>query len=256
VVTQKPKNVSTFTYESFEENANNYGIWLPEFLKTIWRHRYLIVLATGASVFLAAVYCFFATPLYLITCQVRPGITAFDHDGNAKRSWSPKDIKTYFSSKANWKAAAGPTELDKLPRKINTNVSGSIIEMKLYFKDPEMGKTLVNKMLKKLNSQNTNANLQMILSRKVVKQRLDQAIQRKKELSINRDKLNSEISKIQNKIKLINQEINMTNQKIVLSKEMLERCERIIGEVSKNTQDLLEYRKRMITKKNLRFYLL
>ncbi len=234
-----------------EGSGKSHSIWLPEFLKTIWKYRYVILAVTAASVGLAFLYCIIATPLYRVTCQVRPGITAFDNDGNAKHSWNPKDIKAYFSSMANWKAVTNPDERKKLPADISMDSSGSIVKIDLYCKDPQFGKELINRIVGRLNSQNSNANLQMTLSRKVVKQRLDQALQQKKQLNINQKKLNRNIAKIQNKISLIKAEIETTNQKIALSKESLKECENIIGNVRKNTQDLLEYRKRGIKNSNL-----
>ncbi|MBU8871597.1 MAG: hypothetical protein KOO60_12095 [Gemmatimonadales bacterium] len=78
------------------------SISLPEFLNIFFKGRLLILAITALGVVAGLVYGGLATPLYLGSVQVRPGVVSYNEEGHPIRGWALKDVSQWFERARFW----------------------------------------------------------------------------------------------------------------------------------------------------------
>ncbi len=217
---------------------------LFDIVMVIWRQKWFCATLISAFVLLAILYVVVATPLYVITCQVRPGITRYDDRGNPVRTLTPVDIKTYFGKRQNWFGV-----LDTLGQAEKLNVAStikrgsSIVDVSLYWPNPDSGVKLLRRFLEYVGGDSfEKINKEIQLFRKQVEQAIDKVSQEKKHIDIERKRLAHKIKKANRKLLILNTELRTLKENKKLTSELINKLEKQYLDVNKNAIALLHYR--------------
>ncbi|MDP2106101.1 MAG: hypothetical protein Q8J76_08925, partial [Desulfobulbaceae bacterium] len=149
---------------------------------------------------LAVVYCLKATPQYLISAQLTPGITGYDAGNKPVSSWSVKDIEALFAGDAQQALLlALVPEGTSLP-KISTASSkdSKIVTIKFLWPDPVEGKKILQDFLQSIvSNKNEQISHQITVSRGVIEQLIQKIGSDKEQITIDRARLKDSLLRIQ-----------------------------------------------------------
>jgi len=120
---------------------------LFELIRGLWRQKWVVVLTMAVFVIGAVVYLIKATPLYEITMQVRPGVTAYDNEGKEIRGWAVNDIVTFVKN-GQYRPflpedlISGKKTIPTIEAK--TTRRGNLATLLLYHPDPRKGEEVLS----------------------------------------------------------------------------------------------------------------
>lgn len=225
---------------------------LVELVAVLWRQRWLMVGVVTVITALAVVYCLKATPQYLISAQLTPGITGYDAGNKPVSSWSVKDIEALFAGDAQQALLlALVPEGTSLP-KISTASSkdSKIVTIKFLWPDPVEGKKILQDFLQSIvSNKNEQISHQITVSRGVIEQLIQKIGSDKEQITIDRARLKDSLLRIQQEFEVkkndIEKEILVISKSLELIPTQKQRLENTISTI-KNNLKLIEAEQKTI----------
>jgi uncharacterized protein involved in exopolysaccharide biosynthesis len=232
---------------------------LADLAGVLWRRRWFMLGIIMVFVGVAVAYCFITTPRYEIFAQLRPGITAFDKDGNPVQDWTPKDIESWFAQGGYSESLSGLMgDNASVPEiKAVSNRQARVVTVSLYWPDREQGRQILSSAIDALAStESAGIQQQLAVSRRQIEQDIHKTESDLKHIPIERSRLDDQIAREKNKIQVIDEELRTIKKDESQTREVVERSRTQIHTINENTAELIKLRQQMVTGESDKFALL
>ena len=233
---------------SDEQNQASKDVDLTEPLLVLWRQKLFCVSILIGCVLMAVLYILITTPLYRISCQIRPGITSFDNRGRPVRSLRPEDLRAYFTKTENWISYLPASRGKSLPGVvIKTNRGSDVVGVSFYWPDPAMGKTILEQVIKgAIKGFYGEDGRGFRYYKKNLEQLLSNTVQEIERLKIKQKRLTDQIARAKSALAVLKAELDSIKKNRNLTEQSLKKLEKQLDDFSKNTRELFNYRHKAV----------
>ncbi len=233
---------------SDEQNQASKDVDLTEPLLVLWRQKLFCVSILIGCVLMAVLYILITTPLYRISCQIRPGITSFDNRGRPVRSLRPEDLRAYFTKTENWISYLPASRGKSLPGVvIKTNRGSDVVGVSFYWPDPAMGKTILEQVIKgAIKGFYGEDGREFRYYKKNLEQLLSNTVQEIERLKIKQKRLTDQIARAKSALAVLKAELDSIKKNRNLTEQSLKELEKQLDDFSKNTRELFNYRRKAV----------
>ncbi len=233
---------------SDEQNQASKDVDLTEPLLVLWRQKLFCVSILIGCVLMAVLYILITTPLYRISCQIRPGITSFDNRGRPVRSLRPEDLRAYFTKTENWISYLPASRGKSLPGVvIKTNRGSDVVGVSFYWPDPAMGKTILEQVIKgAIKGFYGEDGRGFRYYKKNLEQLLSNTVQEIERLKIKQKRLTDQIARAKSALAVLKAELDSIKKNRNLTEQSLKELEKQLDDFSKNTRELFNYRRKAV----------
>lgn len=190
---------------------------LVELIEILWQQRWLMSGVVTFITALAVFYCLTATPSYLISTQITPGVIGYNSEDNMPiRKWGVGDIKSLFEGATHQEYLLEFVPDGASLPEITTSTAkdSNILTINLFWPDPEEGKKILQNISQSIvSSINKQTSYQISTSRREVEESIQKIDLEKKQIEVDR-------ARIKDSQLLIQQEFLI--QKSDIEEELLE----------------------------------
>jgi polysaccharide biosynthesis transport protein len=251
-----PLEIQHQQYDPYEDE-----IELMDYLKVLWKWKYLIILGTLSCAVIAGIVSFNMTKIYSVKTILAPGVAKVAGDGKITYIGSPQEIKTLIETGALEATVLKQVKGEDPPQSLSfkTTVPKGSNALEVTYETPrtDLGlqiMTLLNQaMLQKFDAIvqyfNEEATIQIgskaSESTKII-ERIDTA---KIEIATSEAESTADISRKKNEILTTKARIAAKEAQIENMKKRIQEIQMEIGRISKNTDLLIEERNKFLGRK-------
>gem|GEM_PF-1284404 len=237
------------------EYAPDDEIDLFQLLEHLWRQRLMVVFTVAASLACAVFYLLLATPLYEVNMQVRPGVTAYGEEGEARR-WSIDDIvawvrqQQYRNLLKNSSSSGGDVPTIKAERQGDA----SAVTLSLAHPDPEYGREFLQNVFNRWVHHYVEAghDPQIALARKQLEKDVQGLEDQLEHLeSVTLPNLRMDIEERKERIKIQTHAIDLVEERRAANERVLSQMQERMDVTLANTNELTTLRDQLLARSNV-----
>jgi len=239
-------HVDNYSSSTGEEQVDLFAL-----LHGIWEERLLVLLSLLVSLALAMAYIYFASPLYKITMQIRPGITGYSDNGTPIRGWSTAAIAGWINDEQYRSILEDSTKSPPEEIKIRAiaGPSQELLLIYLYNHDPKKGGEILSSLFTNWVSSYVNRGGDSLIKLNLAN--INRTIDtHRTELNlldeVKGKKIDMQIAAYEDQIANENSKIKLTQQLQEATKGSIERLRAQMNATHENTTELITVRDELL----------